>query len=136
MKQYVYVMRSGTGLCKVGVTKDIEKRRAVLERGSGFAVVVVHIFGPFNSAKRLEASAHQSLAQHRRSGEWFDCPAEHAVQAIAGLLKAFVDKPDPTAEELAKQQEALDGLIAAMLPRIPGVDMRQFVANASTRARH
>ncbi len=100
MKQYVYVMKSKSGLVKVGVSKDPNTRRANLENSGGIPVPIVKTFGPYNLAKKVEMAAHRLLSEHRKAGEWFGCHENDAIRSINAVLSGFADLTD---EECAKQ---------------------------------
>lgn len=107
MKQYVYVMKSESGLVKIGVSIRPEVRRAAIETGNGFLVSVVRLFGPFNMATSVESAAHAFLMSQRRRGEWFDCDVESAVAAVERAVAEFVDQPDSDPRDCELEIEAL-----------------------------
>lgn len=107
VKQFVYVMKSISGLVKIGVSARPDVRRAALETGSGFSVSIVETFGPFNRATAIESAAHDSLSSRRQCGEWFDCEASAATDAVRRAIDGFVDAPDG---DPAKEQAAIEEL--------------------------
>lgn len=90
-RQYVYVMRSDSGLVKVGISNNTEKRRQSLSAAVGCKVEIVEIFGPFYGARRLERSVHEALTATRSYGEWFACSELQAVDAVRTALLQFVE---------------------------------------------
>ena len=107
MKQFVYVMKSISGLVKIGVSARPDVRRAALETGSGFPVSIVETFGPFNRATVIESAAHDLLSSRRQCGEWFDCEAIAATAAVRRAMDGFVDAPDG---DPVKEQAAIEEL--------------------------
>lgn len=89
--KFIYVMESTSGLVKIGVSKDVLKRRTHLENQSGFGIKIVAEFGPFNAATRLEKMAHEELKSHRAGGEWFAVSAQKAVRTLQILSEKFSD---------------------------------------------
>ncbi|MDH2234642.1 GIY-YIG nuclease family protein, partial [Delftia tsuruhatensis] len=107
VKQFVYVMKSISGLVKIGVSARPDVRRAALETGSGFPVSIVETFGPFNRATVIESAAHDLLSSRRQCGEWFDCEAIAATAAVRRAMDGFVDAPDG---DPVKEQAAIEEL--------------------------
>ena len=107
-RQFLYVMVSESGLCKVGIARDVESRRATLEAMSGYRLTVVRTFGPFHAAGRLERLIHRSLGAHRKVGEWFACTAQIAVEQIEAARALFGDAvPDDEQQAPGEQQLGL-----------------------------
>ena len=99
-KQYIYVMQSGSGLVKVGISINPEARRAAIATGNGFEVNIAKLFGPIHGAATVEKLAHNTLSVHRRGGEWFACSSEDAIHAVASAIACFIEPEiaphDPT----------------------------------------
>lgn len=75
---YVYVMRASNGYVKIGRSRDVDGRRAVLQTASPFLIEVVHMIPVLNTkeAARIEAEWHRVFGLFRLRGEWFDLPDE------------------------------------------------------------
>lgn len=84
----LYVIRSESGLVKLGRSVDPEKRLKVVSRSSGFLAHLHHVTPIREDASFVEAAAHKVLESKRRTGEWFDVTAEEAVAAIASAIEA------------------------------------------------
>lgn len=80
---YVYVIKGGHGLSKIGISTNPLARLAALRTASPFPLSFEYIVAVDPaSMQSIETAAHAMLAKHRVSGEWFDCPPEFTVAAI------------------------------------------------------
>jgi hypothetical protein len=78
VNQAIYVMQ-GEGRIKVGISKSPSSRRSALARG----LDLIYSASPGRGrARELEIRAHEILAEHRISGEWFSVDATAAVDAV------------------------------------------------------
>lgn len=100
-RQFVYVMRSSSGLVKIGISQNVEKRRAELAGAGGHEVEIVQHFGPFYKAQLVEREAHRTLHPKRAYGEWFRCSPADGVAAVSQAVANFVEPnvPIPPTEE-------------------------------------
>lgn len=112
MQQFVYVIQSASGLVKVGVSANPERRRAALQTQSGFAVDLVLTKGPFNAAGRVESAVHRLLSRDRGYGEWFCCPTAVAVAAVERAISEFRDDDDSSPEDLHEHMADVSKWIA------------------------
>lgn len=83
VRTYVYVLVTG-GFCKIGVSENVERRCAALQRANPLPVGVLRKIGPFSrrEAVWIERTAHVALAQKRVMGEWFAVSVAEAVSAV------------------------------------------------------
>lgn len=80
---YVYVIARADGLVKVGVSRNVARRRSSLQASTPDKLKVVHRVCPETlPALAVEAKAMGLLAPWKVSGEWFRCPAGLAQAAI------------------------------------------------------
>lgn len=93
-KKFIYVMQSRAGTLKIGVAANVQSRQKQLQTGNSDAIKIVKVFGPFNSANKLESLIHESLKESSLSGEWFSVSAPIACEAIDRELAKFIDGPD------------------------------------------
>jgi hypothetical protein len=70
--QYVYLIQdvSATGLCKIGMSNDVNRRVMELRTSSPFKIEVVHIVRT-NDMRKLEKQLHMTHAAKCVRGEWF-----------------------------------------------------------------
>lgn len=90
--EFIYVI-AGLGFVKVGYSSDPQRRAKGISHGIGHAVSVVAFERvPCGTGYKAERAAHDMLSAHRVFGEWFDVPADVAVDAIRQAAEAFSDK--------------------------------------------
>jgi hypothetical protein len=89
LQSVVYFIRQGDdGPIKIGVARDAEKRRAMLQTGNP---VELHLLRTVPGTARLESLLHQRLAPFRLRGEWFE-PIEPLLALIARRdLEAYLE---------------------------------------------
>lgn len=114
----IYVMQAAHGV-KVGITRrEIERRRSNLESQSGIPISIAATFecDP-DKLTSVEWRAHLILAPHRAIGEWFNCTAEEAIDAVRqALLPVGPQSAEkPAARTLSPDEVTLevDRLVAA-----------------------
>lgn len=75
----VYVMAHGTR-CKIGFTRQIERRHKALCAAAGQALEVVGtVECGMSMARKLERAAHEHFQDSREQGEWFDLQGDVAI---------------------------------------------------------
>jgi predicted GIY-YIG superfamily endonuclease len=79
---FIYVVKSGNGLCKIGMTTNPNARLAQLRSGSASPLEFAWIGAPKADTIAIEREAHKMLDQYRRNGEWFAVAPDAAVGAI------------------------------------------------------
>lgn len=77
----IYIIGPESGPYKVGKTSDVSKRLAALQTANPFRLKV-HFSIQEGDASGAERDAHNALAKHRLSGEWFDAPLDEIISAI------------------------------------------------------
>jgi hypothetical protein len=70
---FVYVIQDGSGLCKIGRAKNVEKRIRSLSTGSSSDLTLIASW-PCSNAGEYEAILHQAWRDVRVRGEWFRIP--------------------------------------------------------------
>jgi hypothetical protein len=79
---FIYVMKGGNGLCKVGITVNPNGRLAQLRSSVFFPIDFAWIGAPKGDTIAIEREAHRMLDKYRRQGEWFQIEADAAVGAV------------------------------------------------------
>ncbi|KQB59371.1 GIY-YIG nuclease family protein [Acidovorax sp. SD340] len=123
--KFLYVIESEAQLVKIGVAKDVEKRKATLEATGGHALTLIQSFGPFTQATKIEAKAHQTLASHRMKGEWFSCSVTEALAAVSEALKTVPhvsESPAPESSDPPGWDLINSLLIAPMMKRVEAIE--------------
>lgn len=84
----VYVVAGGRRHVKIGIAKDVEKRRRGIQTGCPFTVRVIKSWNT-SRAREIENKAHKVLARYRWAGEWFDVPTQVATLTVGMLVSAL-----------------------------------------------
>jgi T5orf172 domain len=84
---FLYVIRSADGLCKIGRTSNPDRRLLQLQYASTSPLSFAWIGAPEGEALAIERNAHAALASFRRSGEWFETTDDICVAAICGAAQ-------------------------------------------------
>lgn len=91
----IYVI-SCAGFVKVGKADDVQKRLVSMRTGNPLPCVVEHTSTVERSlAHKAEAIAHSILAEHRRSGEWFDVSVAVAKAAVEHACDVVIPRTSP-----------------------------------------
>jgi hypothetical protein len=80
---FIYIIQADNGLVKVGVSTNPSVRLAQLQRASAAHLSLAYVGALRCNGFAVEAAAHRTLADYRFEGEWFNCPPDMAVAAIA-----------------------------------------------------
>jgi T5orf172 domain len=80
---FIYVIRGDHGMLKIGVSTNPSARLAQLRTSSPFKLSFAYMGALRCNGYAVEAAAHETLAGYRQNGEWFNCPVDMAVAAIA-----------------------------------------------------
>ena len=103
----VYVLNDPhTQLIKIGRATDLDDRLANLRTANPRLAVIEWFETP--EASLVETYVHNKLAEHRQEGEFFDIPAELALQEVRGILALLADRPQKEAIESIKTIEELE----------------------------
>ncbi len=83
----VYIFRCGE-YRKVGITKDLRKRHADLQFGNPYPIHV-ELYRTVSAyfVRHIEKAAHERLAAHRHTGEWFLVDRAAAKAAVVEACK-------------------------------------------------
>jgi hypothetical protein len=88
---FVYILRSETGLLKIGVSLDPESRLKSLLTGHPFGLEIVYLLECDERLSHpIERATHIFLKRERVNGEWFDVPLCDAISALASVLNIFL----------------------------------------------
>ena len=86
MPSKVYVMQ-GSGCVKVGRSANPIQRAKTISATYPGGVTLRYETSILKNGSYVEALAHQNLARHKISREWFSCGVEDAIQAIEAALE-------------------------------------------------
>jgi hypothetical protein len=154
---FIYVIRGDHGLLKIGISSNPSARLAQLQTASAVPLAIAYVGALRCSGYAVEAEAHRTLAPYRAAGyryspsnkaimrrcsadvfvslggEWFDCPVDMAVAAIAAAayrLGETITSGDPklanevvriAAAEAATGPGLLSRIVLAIIKGIIGI---------------
>jgi len=111
-ESFLYVIKSDSGLCKIGISANPNARLAQLRSASAVPLEFAWIGAPKDNTVAIEREAHSMLDKYRRGGEWFAISPDAAVGAIHAaayrLAQPVLDLDAAKAEQIRQ--------IAAQLP--------------------
>jgi hypothetical protein len=110
---FIYIIRGDHGLLKIGISSNPSARLAQLRAASPSALSLAYMAALRSNGFAVEAEAHQTLAGYRLEGEWFNCPVDMTVAAIAAAayrLGEPIASGDPRlADETVRVAAAIPG---------------------------
>lgn len=83
-KGYIYLMECN-GKYKIGVSKNVEKRRRQLSINSPFQIKIVATSPLIEDVYKEEQALHQYYGNYIIKGEWFDLPEREVLDLIIFL---------------------------------------------------
>jgi hypothetical protein len=98
---FVYVIKGGHNLIKIGVSTNPSARLATLRTISPFPLHMAFVGVTPGTGYDIEAGAHGMLAPHRCNGEWFDVSPELAISAVMGAAGKIGAPLKPLSQEQA-----------------------------------
>jgi hypothetical protein len=118
---FIYIIRGDHGLLKIGISSNPSARLAQLRTASAVPLTIAYVGALRCDGYAVEAEAHRTLAGYRLEGEWFNCPVDMAVAAIAvaahRLGEPIASGGDPRlADETVRMAAAVNDMAAAPRP--------------------
>lgn len=116
----IYVMASGGGPVKIGVTRQITSRVSTLCAASPYPITVAFLAAVNDDPFLLETYVHQLLADRRLNAEWFDVNPSEAIDTIRraardlGAALAEKEIPANLQQRSFKRQAPKGELLAAL----------------------
>ena len=89
----LYVVDFGTGMVKIGITVNVEKRVAGIRTGAGIASQVKNLFvahGDPKTIAKIEQSVLSLLAKFKTNGEWLEVDFDYVVNIVKGTQSAIM----------------------------------------------
>lgn len=105
---YLYLFSSPYGRCKIGISKNPERRLRVFHEAGLFELKIEATWHS-KLARTLENNVHKSLAESRVAGEWFAVPAEVAVSVI-NSIHSRVESGEIQPSRYFKKKHGIGGL--------------------------
>jgi len=85
----VYIMESKNGEIKIGVSKNVKKRKKSIENSGMIRIVNIYKTKPCSNPFEIEKIMHEKFKKFRICGEWFSCSMGTAIPV---LDKVFSEK--------------------------------------------
>ena len=82
---FVYVIASGAGPVKIGISRDVRFRLSQLQHASAFPLrlAFAEMMDSEIDARIVEKNCHKRLRAYRLRGEWFDSGVDAAVSVVS-----------------------------------------------------
>lgn len=101
----VYVLESESGLVKIGVSCEFDRRKRTIETQSGFNMKNYFHTDWVSNYSQIEKASHDAFRCSRVLGEWFTVPFSEAVGTVKNIcaeMGASIPKKMPTREDIEK----------------------------------
>lgn len=101
---FVYVITSGDGMVKVGVSKNPSQRLKQIQTsniGADIKFTSIEVGNSYEVEKRV----HKELSSHFVSGEWFSCGEDKAVSSVIKNIEEHGVNPKPV-DDSSRNTEA------------------------------
>lgn len=82
----VYIFDTDSGVTKIGVASDCDKRLDTLSRIGGYKILNRFISEPVTNAFVIETAMHKHFTREAKHGEYFHCNFQAAVSHLVSLL--------------------------------------------------
>jgi hypothetical protein len=89
IERWVYVMTDGA-LCKIGVSKDVERRRKEIEKEIGSQLQIIYTLKT-RQAFEIERSLHKQFQEKHHHQEWFALTSDDLAE-IEALREKHLDE--------------------------------------------
>jgi hypothetical protein len=102
---YVYLIRRSDGMIKVGVSRNVAKRRSRLAQASPETLSILKTIKPGRAlAFHVEGGVKVLLRQFRARGEWFKCSDTLALLALRAAEHGELECRSCVATEIKRQK--------------------------------
>lgn len=98
----VYVMKSSDGSVKIGVSKNVEKRKKTLESTFGITMLEMYNTELCSNSYEIESLMHDMFSDFKIHGEWFCVDYRKAVLSLRDLFKKA---------EILEEESKNDGMV-------------------------
>lgn len=87
-----YLVRcEGTGLIKIGKTRNVDLRLSMLQTGSASKLTVAHVFN-----EDIERKLHKKFNNVRKHGEWFDVSLNEVIEFVEKIKLSLEKRNTPS----------------------------------------
>lgn len=113
----IYIMQSEYGDVKIGISKNVDKRRKTIESNRMAKITNCYKTKPCSNAHEIETAMHRYFSDKRIYGEWFSCDMGTAIQKLDNV---FLRMAKFEVKDCSKS--VLDGFMREQSERIIGVE--------------
>lgn len=82
----VYIMQSDSGQIKIGISKNVKKRKKSLENSGFMKITNYYKTRPCSNPFEIERAMHKHFEKFRLRGEWFSCEAGDAITVLDNVF--------------------------------------------------
>ena len=110
-RQFVYLIKSESGLFKIGISADPRARLSSIISSSGFGAELIAFYKTKELAATVEKKLHKLFSKYRVRGEWFDFPDTYTLEKFETICDKYGMTPQPLYVdngELLVGQEVID----------------------------
>lgn len=86
-KQQLYLMQNVNNLVKIGISTNPKRRCKQLENASGNAITILRTWECVVDAFIIEKTLHETFAEYRMLGEWFDLDSSVVEEYVDSVLR-------------------------------------------------
>lgn len=95
MKSVYLLLNKETNYIKVGITKNVNKRKKTLELQSGCPLLLIYNTDVLNRYRTIEHSFKQYFKLEKQQGEWFSIDKQTAIETLQYIMQNLERSPLP-----------------------------------------
>lgn len=92
MEKHIYIFKSETGECKIGVSNNVNKRRSTIEMQGNNKIIDFYNTPKCFNAHEIENIMHQYFDEYRGIGEWFSVDFQEACDKLSDVYDKYAIK--------------------------------------------
>ena len=89
MEKHIYIFKSETGECKIGVSNNVTKRKSTIEMQGNNNIVDFYNTPKCFNAHEIESIMHKHFSKYRCIGEWFNVDFIEACEKLSETFNAY-----------------------------------------------
>ena len=113
----IYIMQSEYGDVKIGISKNVDKRKRTIESNRMSKITNCYKTKPCSNAHEIENAMHRFFSNKRIYGEWFSCDMGTAIRKLDNLFLCMAKF-----EVKDYSKSVLDGFMREQSERIRDVE--------------
>lgn len=83
----IYIMKSDGGEIKIGISKNVKKRKKSIENSGMIRIINVYKTIPCSNPYEIERLMHKHFENFRICGEWFSCDMGAAISVLEKIFR-------------------------------------------------